>query len=241
MVEDTTKAVRKSVVSHLSSSSFLAMCIVFSGFSNCGDDIRGMVWKTILIHILLFIPVEMFFLSMIIKGYLKKIWRDVAYILWVLVLSAWYIHVTDLFFRSSNDWRSKSTMIWISHLVILIEAFGIFWLEGWFIILIAILCVVMWVMIKSQMNKSQRNVKIKNMLKNIATMKFDPTLHSDDDWIICMEPYTQEQEIIQLPCNSKHYFHGHCITQWVERNACWPICKKEITQQILNDAKGKYN
>ena len=95
-------------------------------------------------------------------------------------------------------------------------------------------------MVKNELNKSKRNTKIKNMLKNIATMKFDPSLHSDDDCIICMEPYTEEQEIIQLPCNAKHYFHSHCITQWVDRNASCPICKREITQQILAEVKGIY-
>ncbi len=40
--------------------------------------------------------------------------------------------------------------------------------------------------------------------------------------------------MIKLPCAGGHTFHKDCIIQWINQNNTCPICKTEITEEILN-------
>ena len=48
--------------------------------------------------------------------------------------------------------------------------------------------------------------------------------------------YSEEDTVITLPCDKRHYFHDACIKEWLERNNACPLCKKPITEADLNCA-----
>mmetsp|Transcript_18357 Transcript_18357/g.21110 ORF Transcript_18357/g.21110 Transcript_18357/m.21110 type:complete len:95 (+) Transcript_18357:546-830(+) len=41
--------------------------------------------------------------------------------------------------------------------------------------------------------------------------------------------------ILFTACNEKHYFHAECIKKWIEKNASCPLCKSNITLEILQN------
>ena len=47
--------------------------------------------------------------------------------------------------------------------------------------------------------------------------------------VICLKKYEENDAILELKCDKRHYFHKECITQWVEKNhnTC-PLCKTVI-------------
>lgn len=52
----------------------------------------------------------------------------------------------------------------------------------------------------------------------------DPTTHSSHySCSICQEEYGEEDETGELDCG--HFFHSHCIEQWLVRKNSCPICK----------------
>ncbi|XP_059310277.1 E3 ubiquitin ligase BIG BROTHER-related-like [Lycium ferocissimum] len=49
---------------------------------------------------------------------------------------------------------------------------------------------------------------------------------TDDDCVICFEEFGKERKILRMPC--LHMFHGECITTWLEKSHCCPICRYEM-------------
>jgi E3 ubiquitin-protein ligase DOA10 len=52
---------------------------------------------------------------------------------------------------------------------------------------------------------------------------------------ICLLEYAQDDEIIQLPCDERHFFHSGCITEWLNKNNNCPLCKAPITSEALQE------
>ena len=67
---------------------------------------------------------------------------------------------------------------------------------------------------------------------------FNPEEHGEGlECVICMEEYKETDEVIELPCNEKHFFHSKCITDWLNSNNSCPLCKKPITKEDLQKQK----
>jgi hypothetical protein len=45
------------------------------------------------------------------------------------------------------------------------------------------------------------------------------------DCVICTEEITENQMIMVLNCNGKHYYHANCIKDWLKVKVCCPICR----------------
>jgi E3 ubiquitin-protein ligase DOA10 len=56
---------------------------------------------------------------------------------------------------------------------------------------------------------------------------------------ICLLEYKEADEIIQLPCDERHFFHAPCITEWLEKNNNCPLCKAPITNEALQQQQQK--
>lgn len=67
---------------------------------------------------------------LVVKKVMTRKCSKFFYFIPVLLVSLWYIHVTDLFFRHSNNCREVSKSLWLAHILLLIEAFPIFCLES---------------------------------------------------------------------------------------------------------------
>lgn len=54
---------------------------------------------------------------------------------------------------------------------------------------------------------------------------------------ICMEEYTPDDLVTDLPCNEAHYFHTKCIADWIKNNNSCPMCRTEITHKAMQDLR----
>ena len=69
----------------------------------------------------------------------------------------------------------------------------------------------------------------------------------------CMENFEQDQPVIVLPCDSRHYFHSRCILVWSRTQKNCPLCKigfdeakikafrPKLTKLLANSAAVKNN
>lgn len=53
---------------------------------------------------------------------------------------------------------------------------------------------------------------------------------------ICLDTFTNEHEIVILPCKN-HSFHDKCIEMWLKRNSICPVCRFTITKENLAEHK----
>ena len=66
----------------------------------------------------------------------------------------------------------------------------------------------------------------KDKINKIPSKPFHMALFEDNsDCIICMENFSENELVKQLPCG--HIFHGECIDHWLEQEKTCPFCKAE--------------
>ena len=93
-----------------------------------------------------------------------------------------------------------------------------------------------------QNETARRNVEqaqTATFMGSLTKMIYDPEKFKEyTECIICSETFDKDASITPLPCNIKHYFHNHCITQWLETKKECPLCRHKITIEELTRFKG---
>lgn len=49
-----------------------------------------------------------------------------------------------------------------------------------------------------------------------------------DQCAICLGDYTEKDEVAELKCDERHYFHAACLEDWLKRKPECPLCKKPV-------------
>ncbi|TNV77862.1 hypothetical protein FGO68_gene2000 [Halteria grandinella] len=45
---------------------------------------------------------------------------------------------------------------------------------------------------------------------------------------ICLGEYKDKDEVAELGCDQRHYFHLECLVDWIKRKPECPLCKKPV-------------
>ena len=54
------------------------------------------------------------------------------------------------------------------------------------------------------------------ILKSLKSVKYGKKNENhEDECLICMVSYEENDDIIYLPCHEKHFFHADCIKKWL--------------------------
>lgn len=43
-----------------------------------------------------------------------------------------------------------------------------------------------------------------------------------------MEEYKDTDDVAELKCDQRHYFHSKCLADWLKRKLECPLCKKPV-------------
>lgn len=71
-------------------------------------------------------------------------------------------------------------------------------------------------------------------LKRKSFSKVKKENRTMDSCAICLGEYTDQDEIAELKCDERHYFHYKCLEDWLKRKLECPLCKKEVTPESVN-------
>jgi hypothetical protein len=68
--------------------------------------------------------------------------------------------------------------------------------------------------------------KSSTLINELKKYKFSEVTDKHmNECIICFEVYKLTDEVAELKCSEKHYFHLGCISEWFRMKAVCPICK----------------
>jgi len=141
------------------------------------------------------------------------------------------------YYTSRNPCRENWNALEVAFLFLLIEAylnFFVCWCLSWGICwLVGLFCMGR----RIENERRQNNLRIQDLLVNAAQLKINPQDYQNGDACsICMEEFKENENILCLPCNRNHIFHKDWIAQWVAINNNCPLCKKEITKELIENA-----
>lgn len=83
--------------------------------------------------------------------------------------------------------------------------------------------------------RRERSAK-EQLLKHCSKIKFTSKCESkkgipSDTCAVCLEDFREKEAIIVCPC--KHGYHKKCISDWLVRSACCPVCKMPVTRSSI--------
>ena len=108
-----------------------------------------------------------------------------------------------------------------------------------FIIYFFVIVMVILLLCRRFRSRQQRINSSAAILNSISKIKFTEdlfgALNAENECIICMCQYQENDLITRLNCNPRHFFHTSCIEQWIKggNNKC-PMCRKPILERSGN-------
>ncbi|CDW75663.1 zinc finger protein [Stylonychia lemnae] len=70
-----------------------------------------------------------------------------------------------------------------------------------------------------------------NAVKTLNKKNFkniDETNKNMTECLICLAQFQDDEEITELNCDKRHYFHTECIQSWMKKKLECPLCKKQV-------------
>lgn len=84
-------------------------------------------------------------------------------------------------------------------------------------------------------NRPRSEETVNFVLSHLPRAAFQALIHTQTkECAICLADFAEGEEIIELPCDKKHYYHVECIQAWIsgERKVTCPICRKDIAEEV---------
>ncbi|CDW89113.1 zinc finger protein [Stylonychia lemnae] len=147
-----------------------------------------------------------------------------------------------IFMFDSNCWDNSSNVFFLDAMIII--ALGLkTWLGITILTAILILCLpVICLGICAARGQQQQQQIIKtDIIKNLFITKFDHTAFKNKECAICLEDFEDDCDVTPLPCDIRHYFHPHCITDWIKQNNTCPLCKKVISKEDMKNLEDGFS
>jgi E3 ubiquitin-protein ligase DOA10 len=71
-----------------------------------------------------------------------------------------------------------------------------------------------------------------NAIKSLNKKEFSTVDHNNQDNMkscaICLMDYEESDEIAELKCDQRHYFHSACLQDWLKKKLECPLCKRPV-------------
>jgi hypothetical protein len=68
-----------------------------------------------------------------------------------------------------------------------------------------------------------------NAVNSLTKKKYDTVEDKHfEQCAICLNDYKETDEVAELKCDKRHYFHSQCLEVWMKRKLECPICRTPV-------------
>ena len=149
----------------------------------------------------------------------------------------WQIYGNIIYFDQYDDKNIKQCREQINtgfiSLMFMIILLGYFY----FILYAIFMMLITGLYLRRMTNQRERSSQASRIIQSISRVKFSEDLFGaisdDNECIICMTPFKQDDMITKLDCSGNHFYHTSCIENWINQgsNQC-PMCREPINRDI---------
>jgi hypothetical protein len=152
---------------------------------------------------------------------------------------AWLIYGNTFHYSTEGlickDLNQNANSCWTLMMVIL--AFGYLYFLLYALILCCCCCVLCMVGASGGLSSLNNNpmvdrIPYMNAVKGLNKKNYKDVQEKNksmDECVICMEQYKDDDEIAELKCSEKHYFHSKCLEEWLKSKLECPLCKRVVS------------
>ena len=165
---------------------------------------------------------------------------DILYALFVLNFQAAWLIYGNTFQYSDAGLACKNgsdggSALW--SLMMFIIAFGYIFLLTYAILCCCLSCVACCVLVfRNDIQQHINNPMVSRIpyaaaitgLNKKSFDKLDTKNKNMSECVICMMDFKDTDEIAELKCDERHYFHSACLEDWLKRKLECPLCKKPV-------------
>ena len=162
---------------------------------------------------------------------------DVCYLCVVLNFQfAWLIYGNTFHYSDENQncraMNSTLNSLWILEMIIIATGYIFFFGYGVICCLISCLCCMVCSQGRSgQMDQMVDRVPYMAAVSSLNKKEFKEVNSKSKNMtecVICMSEFKEEDQIAELKCDERHYFHSACLEDWLKRKLECPLCKKPV-------------
>lgn len=162
---------------------------------------------------------------------------DVCYLCLVLNFQfAWLIYGNTFHYSDENqncrNLNSTLNSLWILEMIIIATGYLYFFGYGLVCCIISCFCCMLCTQGRSgQMDQMVDRVPYMAAVSSLNKKEFkDVSSKSKNmtECVICMNDFKEDDQIAELKCDERHYFHSACLEDWLKRKLECPLCKKPV-------------
>lgn len=164
------------------------------------------------------------------KNYLEPEHIEIISSMTAIPSSGWFCYVISLYFNKANNCNTEAKHLFYLHTILTLEAL-------WFFCKLCLIVLILTGILVSMIvqtyltcrNSNRRSRSIKEKIfgrksLDVSYSKIDP----EEFWIIWMEVYKPEDQMIRLPWTEKHFFHSRCLGDWMSVTPKCPLWNTDI-------------
>ena len=164
------------------------------------------------------IPIEFIYWYLVLNRSVTISCVQISKFFFTLALNVWYFYVVYTFYSSENECKEQSIYLYVAHVILVLEALLAFSTTALILSLCLLLMWILWISNSRRYFNKTRNLRLKDVILNATNLKLTQDhVNYEEDWVICLDEFQADQNIIRLPWDPKHYFHANWIGDWIER------------------------
>jgi len=149
---------------------------------------------------------------------------------WLIYGNTFHYSDVNVQCRAMNDTLNS---LWILEMIILAVGYIYFAVYGCaFCVLSCVCCLMVNAANQAQMQEMVQRIPYGQAVAGLKRTEFKNVQEKNKnmkDCVICMQDFKEDDQIAELKCDERHYFHSACLEDWLKQKLECPLCKKPVS------------